>query len=161
MDRLKSEWKVWKGQQLKVIAVVFTRKKENNIHQSCLQHTMRATFQITQTEVEQLQSPELIHSKAWIHCILTPFSTNTINTKPNNNAAPPGTVTQYSQVDKPGSTVMVYTEGYLRQGAEWRVAELPLHIVWWYNANTGLAEGHELRLSVTLGFIFWGNWVFV
>lgn len=55
----KCEWEVWKGQPLKVIAVVFTREKENNLQRSCLQHTMRATYQIAQAEVAQVQSPEM------------------------------------------------------------------------------------------------------
>ena len=53
----KCEWEVWKGQPLKVIAVVFTREKENNLQRSCLQHTMRATYQIAQAEVTRVQSP--------------------------------------------------------------------------------------------------------
>lgn len=38
---------------------MFTREKENNLQRSCLQHTMRATYQIAQAEVRQVQSPEM------------------------------------------------------------------------------------------------------
>lgn len=60
MDRLQNcEWEVLKGQPLKVIAVVFTGEKENNSQTSCSQHTVRATYQIAQAEVTQVQSPEM------------------------------------------------------------------------------------------------------
>ena len=41
-------------------------QRENNLQRSCLQHTMRATYQIAQAEVAQVQSPknELIHHEA-------------------------------------------------------------------------------------------------
>lgn len=55
----KCQWEVWKGQAQKVIAVLFTRERENNLQRSCLQHTVRPTYQIAHAGVTQAPSPEI------------------------------------------------------------------------------------------------------